>query len=435
MKCPHWHTTPRDPTEQAYRLDMRALVAGRVALVWTLLLLFLWTVCALGWFYFPERYGAILVLCALSLFIALANVRLVRALPDQTLLLTGLATTAWGLSFSAYCVRVHSLAELCVMGLMIFLTGLVVMFPWGWRGQGAVSAGLVLGYLLALKNGVVPALPGPYGVAMLSMAAVLTTLGAHLIDTYRFAAYRHALACERANTAKSEFLATVSHELRTPLTVIMGFTDLVIEGVLAQPAEQTDAVRRIRQHSQQLLDLVQSMLDLNRLESGGVQMRLESFRLADLIESLRENLPASWCKDGVRLAWELRDGTTVMHSDRSKVEMILRNLVHNALKYTEAGSVMVSVEAPVSPGHVKLSVADTGAGIDPVDLAKIFEMFQQADAQAPRDGGVGLGLFIVRRFSALLGGTVTVESQPGAGARFTVVLPIEAPSAPTPRQL
>ena len=415
-----------DPTWHAYRAEMRTLVATRVRLAWGLFLAFLGGACALGWIYYPEHDYAILVMYGAALFVGLANVRLVRARTESAVVLTGLATLTLGLVLCAYFSHVHGLAELCVMGLMIFMTGLAFVLPWGAVGQGIVSGGLIIGYFLALRGGIVPALPLSYGIIALMMAAALATLGAHLMDSYRFDAYRHAIACERANDAKSEFLATVSHELRTPLTVILGFTDLMLDEVFTRASERLDALRRVRLHSLQLLDLIQSMLDLNRLESGGTGLHIERFPIGALFDNLRDNLPAGWCKEGVQLKWELHDGQTILCSDRVKVEMILRNLIHNALKYTENGTVTVSAALDPHPDRVQLEVTDTGAGIPPDDLAVIFDMFRQANSQPPRGGGVGLGLYIVKRLTEVLGGEVTVSSKLDAGTRFTVWLPLEA---------
>ena len=425
LRQPPISAKDQDPTWQAYRAEMGELVAARLRLAWGLFLAFLGSVCTLGWIYHPERDYAILVMYGAALFVGLANIRLVRARTESAVAVTGLATVTIGLVLCAYFSHVHGLAELCVMGLKLFMTGLAFLLPWGALGQGLVSGGLIIGYFLALRGGSVPALPLPYGVIMLMMAAALATLGAHLMDSYRFNAYRHAIASERANEAKSEFLATVSHELRTPLTVILGFTDLMLDEVLTRPSEQLDALRRVRLHSLQLLDLIQSMLDLNRLESGGVRLHIERFPIGALFDNLRDNLPAGWCKEGVQLKWDLHDPQTILCSDRVKVEMILRNLIHNALKYTENGTVTVSAALDPHPERLQLEVTDTGAGIPPDDLAVIFDMFRQANSQPPRGGGVGLGLYIVKRLTEALGGEVTVSSKLDAGTRFTVWLPLE----------
>jgi signal transduction histidine kinase len=255
------------------------------------------------------------------------------------------------------------------------------------------------------------------------MAMIL--LGADLMDRHRWTAYRHAHAAQRASRAKSEFLSTVSHELRTPLNVIIGYTTLLLDDALDRAAGR-DALRRVHHQSLQLLDLIQAMLDLNKVEAGGTQVTVEDFRLGDMIDSLRGGLPTTWCKSDVQLSWVAPTPDTRLRTDRAKLEMIVRNLVHNALKVTEQGSVTVTADASGDPGRVLFTVTDTGAGIAADDLASIFDMFRQANAHPARGHGVGLGLYIVKRFTDALGGEIRVDSTPGAGARFTVALPVEA---------
>jgi signal transduction histidine kinase len=238
-----------------------------------------------------------------------------------------------------------------------------------------------------------------------------------------------------ANRAKSEFIATVSHELRTPLSVILGYTDLLLEGAFGTLTEQADVVQRIRQQSTQLLDLIQPMLDLSRFEARGIPaVTSDEFRIDELFESLQLSIPSSWSKPGVYLLWHAPIGPdVVIRTDRAKLEMILRNLIHNALKYTEQGEVSLSIDSAIEPGWVRFAVTDTGPGIAPQDLPAIFEMFAQAGTELPRGGGVGLGLYIVKRLTEMLGGHVHVESQPGSGTTFTVVLPIEPRDGVPPR--
>jgi signal transduction histidine kinase len=168
------------------------------------------------------------------------------------------------------------------------------------------------------------------------------------------------------------------------------------------------------------------MLDLNRLEAGGISLVIEEFALEDLLDRLRTSLPANWGKPGVELRWRLSEGRTRLRSDRGKIEIVLRNLIHNALKYTEQGS--VSVSADVDARRVRFSVEDTGQGIAEADLGQIFEMFVQGNSGPPREGGVGLGLYIVSRLTNVLGGEISVESRHGEGSRFTVSIPLVAPA-------
>jgi len=222
----------------------------------------------------------------------------------------------------------------------------------------------------------------------------------------------------------------VSHELRTPLSIIAGYTDLLLNGGCAEN-ERQDMLQRIRDQSMRLDDLIQSMLDLNRLESRRLPLAIRAFTVRELIASLRTNLPASWCQPGVVLRWDVRDELTTLQNDRGKLEMVLRNLIHNALKYTMEGSVTIVSESPLDQGRVVFTVTDTGPGISVADQAVIFEMFRQSSTTPPRGGGVGLGLYIVKRLTEALGGTVNLESREGAGARFTISLPTEAPHVAT----
>ncbi|MGH7789638.1 MAG: sensor histidine kinase [Candidatus Binatia bacterium] len=228
-----------------------------------------------------------------------------------------------------------------------------------------------------------------------------------------------------ANQVKSEFVATISHELRTPLNVIIGYVSLLREGAF-EPPEQVEALERVHHQSLQLLELIQAMLNIHRIEAGELPLHLEHFAVATLLDALRHNLPASWLRPGVALRWDAGNGIAPLHSDRGKIEMILRNLVHNALKYTDAGAVSVRAAA-VGEAAVRFTVADSGAGISPADLSTIFEMFRQGADSPPRDGGVGLGLYIVKRLTEALGGAVEVRSTLGQGSEFTVTVPRAMP--------
>jgi signal transduction histidine kinase len=300
------------------------------------------------------------------------------------------------------------------------------------RGQLVVSSAVLVIYGIALTSDASRALPIPYGAFALATHATMTVVGARLLESYRFSAFReaaesarHATESARANAAKSEFLATVSHELRTPLNIIVGYTDLLIEQAFDTEEEARDALQRVSQQSRHLLDLIQSMLDLNRLEAGGIALVIEDFTLDDLLDRLRSSLPLNWGKPGVELRWRSSAGRTQLRTDRAKVESVLRNLIHNALKYTEQGNVTVS--ADLAAAHLRFAVTDTGQGIAEADLDHIFEMFVQGNSGPPREGGVGLGLYIVSSLSKALGGEVSVQSRVGEGSRFTVTIPLVAP--------
>jgi len=232
-----------------------------------------------------------------------------------------------------------------------------------------------------------------------------------------------------ANRVKSEFVATLSHELRTPLGVIMGYADLLLDGT-CDPTEEEGRglLRRMRQQAGELNDLVQGLLDVTRMETRRLALDVGPFSIGDLVADVSGSLPAGWRKDCVALQWQIRDPATLLQSDRRKAAMILRNLIHNALKYTAAGSVTVSVQRNEDEHRVMLTVSDTGPGIPQAEQAAIFEMFRQS-AGVPRKGdGVGLGLYIVKRMTEALGGQISLDSREGVGSRFSVCLPVDAPS-------
>jgi signal transduction histidine kinase len=419
--------------EAAYREETRQLIAQRYPTSVVIFLALMAVAYGIEWLYFPERWWQLSLCYAAFVAIGVTCTGLLRRLPNHVIGATLGSSVAIAFALAAYLALVHGSAELCLLAMIGLLTGEVVQFPWGPRGQAVAAIGTVAAYLWALQVGAALTLPAPYGLFALGSHALMTIVGAQLLDSYRFAAFReaaeaahHAAESARANAAKGEFLATVSHELRTPLHIIVGYTDLLLEEAFERPEEQRDALGRIHHNSRQLLDLIQSMLDLNRIEAGRISLRIEEFSIAGALESLRTGLPANWCKPGVTLAWDTTDGTTPMRSDRAKMEIILRNLIHNALKYTEVGSVTVSARPDPLRGRVDFTVADTGQGIHPEDLAIIFDMFRQgSNGGPPRGGGVGLGLYIVKRLSDALAGVIRVESQLGSGSQFTVSLPLQ----------
>ncbi len=233
-------------------------------------------------------------------------------------------------------------------------------------------------------------------------------------------------AARTADRAKSEFVATMSHELRTPLNVILGYVDLLREGLLgALTPEQEHALARMQDRSLHLLELITATLDLNRLESGYTPLRVEHFSIGELLSELRDGLPRGWLKPAVQMVWDDSGNSILMRSDRGKVEMALRNLIHNALKYTDSGKVRIEVAFAPEKRFVDFRVKDTGLGIAPDELKSIFEMFHQAKGVGPRGQGVGLGLYIVKRLADALGGSVWAESTPGRGSCFTLRLPLD----------
>jgi signal transduction histidine kinase len=233
---------------------------------------------------------------------------------------------------------------------------------------------------------------------------------------------------QAANRLKSEFVATMSHELRTPLNVIMGYTEMLADGVFdpSEP-EWIGTIARIQEHAVELLQLVNATLDMGRLESGRETVISGDVDVARLLSDLgRELKPLA--PAAVALSWSNELGTTAILSDAVKLKTVLKNLVANALKFTTTGSVHVGVTTDTDldgEDFVVFSVRDTGIGIAPEHVSMIFEMFRQVDSSSTRRfSGVGLGLHIARRLVDLLGGTLQVESTPNVGSTFRVSLPL-----------
>lgn len=237
-------------------------------------------------------------------------------------------------------------------------------------------------------------------------------------------------SAEAANQAKSAFLANMSHELRTPLNAIIGFTRIVrrkSEGVL--PEKQTENLDKVLTSAEHLLSLINTVLDIAKIEAGRMDVLAANFRIAALLD-LCANTAQPLLKPQVILEKEVEEGLTYVYSDQDKIRQIVLNLLSNAAKFTHEGRIIVS--AGQQGDDLRISVRDTGIGIPADALPRIFKEFQQADSGTTRQyGGTGLGLAISRNLAHLLGGDLTVESEPGKGSTFYLVIPIHYGSGPT----
>ena len=240
------------------------------------------------------------------------------------------------------------------------------------------------------------------------------------------------LEAQRANQAKASFLAHMSHELRTPLNGVLGMTQLA--QALALGAEQRRYLELAQQAGQALLGFLDDVLDFARAEAGRVQMRDEVFDLAGLAtETLRSFMP-SVRRKGLQVGFDYVGDITHVRADAGRVRQIISNLLGNAIKFTDAGHILliVAVEAGAAgaPCRVRLRVRDSGVGLDEATIARIFEPFEQGDSSiARRHGGTGLGLSVVRMLARLMGGDVSVHSRPGLGSEFRVELQLAAEPA------
>ncbi len=234
---------------------------------------------------------------------------------------------------------------------------------------------------------------------------------------------------ERANRLKSDFVATMSHELRTPLNIILGYNDLLLDGAFGSlTPEQTDVLGRAACSGKALHELINATLDVSRLESGRLPLQVSEVNVADLVREIDAEVREIYGKKpGLRFAWNIDASVPRLTTDAVKLKVVLKNLIGNALKFTDEGSVVVQVRRRRK--GMQFNVADTGIGIAPTAQPVIFEAFRQVDGSATRRyGGVGLGLYIARRLVDVLGGTIAVESELGRGSTFQVWLPSQEPA-------
>jgi two-component system, sensor histidine kinase and response regulator len=249
-----------------------------------------------------------------------------------------------------------------------------------------------------------------------------------LVDQLRDA-QKHA---EAATRAKSDFLASMSHELRTPLNAIILYSELLQE-VAEDEGQQsfiTD-LQRIQSAGKHLLELINGILDLSKIEAGKMTLSLETFEIRAMIEELRDTVDLLVQKNDNELTVDVGADVGTMTADLTKTRQILLNLLSNAGKFTRNGTIRLDVHRSTSTvcPSIEFTVTDTGVGMTPDQASKIFDPFTQADVTTTRKyGGTGLGLALVSRLCRLMGGEVYVESRPDVGSRFTVRLPVEGAS-------
>jgi signal transduction histidine kinase len=239
-----------------------------------------------------------------------------------------------------------------------------------------------------------------------------------------------------ASQHKSQFLASMSHELRTPLNAIIGVTEMLREDAesLDQDLEPLDRVLGAARH---LLTLINDVLDLSKIEAGRMELNLGSFALAPLIDDVLKTIEPLAAKNGNRVVAQCDDAINIIHADQTRVRQTLLNLASNANKFTEKGTVTIDARQRAENGRdwIAISVTDTGIGMTPEQIGRLFQEFSQATSTtASKYGGTGLGLVISKRFCQMMGGDIAVESEVGRGSTFTIRLPrtVEAPAAVMP---
>ena len=233
---------------------------------------------------------------------------------------------------------------------------------------------------------------------------------------------------ERANQAKSQFLANMSHELRTPMNAIIGYSEMLMEE--AEDLEQEDFLpdlNKIHSAGKHLLNLINDILDISKIEAGRMELYLENFNIKNLIQETVSTISPLIEKNSNTLTLELPEDLGVMYADVTKIRQSLFNLLSNASKFTEGGKIALKVEYYVvdAKDWISFQVSDTGIGMTSEQMAKLFKAFTQADASTTRKyGGTGLGLAITKKFCQMMGGDIKVTSEVDRGSTFTIQIPL-----------
>ncbi len=265
----------------------------------------------------------------------------------------------------------------------------------------------------------------PVGIVAHGSDVTEEVLARRQVEGAREAAEAARREAKQANLAKSQFLATMSHELRTPLNAIGGYADLLLMGVRGDlTSGQREDIERMKRSGQHLLGLINDVLNFAKLEAGQVEFRIGAVALRELVDGLEDLIRPQLVTKSLSYRQEVCDPELRVRGDVEKVRQVMLNLLANAVKFTEPGGV-ISVSTDADERHVRIHVHDTGRGIPPEQLARVFDAFVQVDRHLTPESqqGVGLGLAISRDLAVGMGGSLSAESTVGAGSTFTLTLP------------
>ncbi|MEW6272942.1 MAG: HAMP domain-containing sensor histidine kinase [Thermodesulfobacteriota bacterium] len=421
-----------DPREQ-HALELDRLACARLPLAMWLVLAFVAGALPIELYYYPEHRDSYLLVLGIEGLVSILAYVWLRWQP----LLARAIAIAWA-SVMAVCVvayypLVDGDATLAVVALICMISAMPAVLPFGLRHQVLLCGVCTVAFAVLIVGGARSALPWPYLVVALLAVGSLSAIGAASLVGYRLEAlHREAvlrqahenlrLALARAESAvemRSRLVANVSHELRTPVNVIVGYADMVLDAASDEKLVR-NLTRRIREYAVSLDTLISQLLDLSRLSCGKVDVMTEPIDLRRMLDDVAHD--GRLLTRGLPIAVVADCQVAEVFSDPMRLRQILNNLVTNAARATRSGRIEIAARA--QGDWLVLTVSDTGCGIPPEKHDAIFDAFEQIGANVAGSGGIGLGLAIVRQLTDLLGGTVGVTSTPGAGATFTVRLPL-----------
>jgi signal transduction histidine kinase len=286
-----------------------------------------------------------------------------------------------------------------------------------------IHQGEVVGALVVRRNH-----PGAFSVEiirLLNAFAAQSAIAVHNARLFEEIAQK-SRELEIASQHKSQFVANMSHELRTPLAAILGYAELMQEGFYEPLGQKSmDALTRIRSNGKHLLGLINTVLDIAKIESGQFNLNLAEYALDSVVETVRVATESLAETKKLTLKTNVAKKLPIGMGDEQRLTQVLLNLVGNAIKFTDAGEVRIT--ASTVNGHFTVGVTDTGPGIPPEELKRVFEQFHQIDnTNTKAKGGTGLGLAIAKQIVEMHGGRIWVESTLGKGATFQMELPVRA---------
>jgi len=422
-----------DSREQ-HRLELEKLARARLPLAIAMLIAFLGGALPIEAYYYPAHLRGYLLILGIEVILSLVALLCARWRPDRSRLVATVWASVMGLCVLAYYPLVDGDATLALAAVLCLISAMPAVLPFGLRHQLALCGSVTVGLVAVLLVAVPTSLPFPYLLVSLLAVGTASTLGATALVGYRLDAMQREsvlrqahdqlrLALGRAEAGvelRSRLVANVSHELRTPVNVIVGYADMVLDAG-DDPGTVRTLVRRIRRYAVSLDALIAQLLDLPRLTCGKVELAAERVDLVRLLDEVAHD--ARLLTRGRHVAVTAECTVRDVESDPIRLRQILSNLVTNAARATQSGRIALSAHR--DGDWLVLVVSDSGCGIAPEKHAAIFDAFEQVGTQpSSGESGIGLGLAIVKQLVEVLGGDVRVESALGAGAAFTVRLPV-----------